>query len=80
MCKNNPVCCQGLSKSAATGQAATIPGLASAAGDMTPILMTTIATLNDEIARLKKENEHLRQMAAEKAKDDESGASDDDGT
>ena len=47
---------------------------------MTPILMTTIATLNDEIARLKKENEHLRQMAAEKAKDDESGASDDDGT
>jgi hypothetical protein len=78
--KNNPVCCQGLYKSAATGQATPTACLASAVLDMTPILMTTIATLNDEIARLKRENEHLRQRAAETAGDGEDDSSEDAGT
>jgi hypothetical protein len=75
--KNNPACCKDQPKSpnlAPTAQAATT---AAPASDMTAILMTTISNLNEEIARLKRENEHMRQMAADRTNDD---ASDDDGT
>ena len=78
--KNNPVCCLELSKSAATVQeAATTPNVASPAVDVNSILLATISTLNDEIARLKTENEHLRQMAACGGQDDDSDSNDDDG-